>query len=591
MIEILDENLKKISILRKYTYAHYEQRIREIGTFEVKCPIDDEILFLMDKTKQYYVIFNDEVFGKITEISRDSDSEWEKTVDIKGQLSLAMLDQRIIKGTINYKGLTHAYIRQLIYDNMGMGADTIRRLSGLTLNYIDIEYLGEHCSQIEKQVTGGSLFEEIQPVLEQDGLGILLYPEIEPISENSQQTNISGWNLDITHGVDRRMGNEYNNEAVVFSQSMSNINRTTYERNSSSYKTVAYVAGEGEDADRKWYEVYPGSEDDGSTGWNRNELWVDARDIQSEQDGETLTEQEYEQQIKNRANEKFAENDIEESYECTVIQNNRQYTYGVDYDLADWCTVEDEELGITVDGQITGVDVTMQQGEPDILDIVVSYGKIKKDPLKQMQNNTNKIDSVNVNVKYLETALRNTASEIVSTIYLSIHPVGDIVMNTTGINPGSIYGGTWEAWGAGRTPVGYSSSDSDFNAANKTGGSKTQNFAHSHTVNAHTHSTPSHTHTMPEHRHISPFGFDSNVYYATADYGTTVVQRNGWNFSGGENNETTSPRLSHTAGAGVGNTGASSGTSGSSSPGTNSQLGDKSVVQPYIVCYFWRRTA
>src|SRR5699024_10843872 len=111
-------------------------------------------------------------------------------------------------------------------NNMGMGADTIRRLSGLTLNYIDVEYLGEHCSQIEKQVTGGSLFEEIQPVLEQDGLGILLYPEIEPISENSQQTNISGWNLDITHGVDRRMGNEYNNEAVVFSQSMSNINRT-----------------------------------------------------------------------------------------------------------------------------------------------------------------------------------------------------------------------------------------------------------------------------------------------------------------------------------------------------------------------------
>ena len=114
MIEILDENLKKMSILRKYTYAHYEQRIREIGTFEIKCPIDGEILFLMDKTKQYYVLFNDKVFEKITVVSRDSDSVWEKTVDIKGQLSLAMLDQRNVKGTINYKGLTHAYIRQLI---------------------------------------------------------------------------------------------------------------------------------------------------------------------------------------------------------------------------------------------------------------------------------------------------------------------------------------------------------------------------------------------------------------------------------------------------------------------------------------------
>lgn len=590
MIEILDENLKKISILRKYTYAHYEQRIREIGTFEIKCPIDDEILFLMDKTKRYYVIFNDEVFGKITEVSRDSDSEWEKTVDIKGQLSLAMLDQRIVKGTINYKGLTHAYIRQLIYNNMGMGADVIRRLSGLTLNYIDVGYLGEHCSQIEKQVTGGSLFEEIQPVLEQDGLGILLYPEIEPISENSQQTNISGWNLDITYGVDRRMGNEYNNEVVVFSQSMSNINRTTYERDSSSYKTVAYVAGEGEDADRKWYEVYPGSEDDDSTGWNRNELWVDARDIQSEQDGETLTEQEYEQQIKNRANEKFAENDIEESYECTVIQNNRQYVYGTDYSLADWCTVEDEELGITVDGQITGVDVTMQQGEPDILDIVVSYGKIKKDPVKQMQNNASKIDSVDVNVKYLQTALRNTASEIVSTIYLSIHPVGDIVMNTTGTNPGDIYGGTWEAWGAGRTPVGYSSSDSDFNAANKTGGAKTQDYAHSHTVNAHSHTVNSHTHTVNSHNHIATVGFDSTHYYAAMPYGSTSINQAGsyyFDASGGSQSQV---RLGNTSSSSPGTSASSPGTS-SSSPGTNSQLGNKSVVQPYIVCYFWRRTA
>jgi len=48
--------------------------------------------------------------------------------------------------------------------------------------------------------------------------------------------------------------------------------------------------------------------------------------------------------------------------------------------------------------------------------------------------------------------------------------------------------GTWQRWGAGRFPVCFNSSDTDFNAGEKTGGSKTTNLA-------------AHTHTIPDPSH------------------------------------------------------------------------------------------
>ena len=54
--------------------------------------------------------------------------------------------------------------------------------------------------------------------------------------------------------------------------------------------------------------------------------------------------------------------------------------------------------------------------------------------------------------------------------------VGQVIMSTTldtAAKVEAIYGGTWVAWGTGRVPVGVDPNDSDFNAPNKTGGSKT----------------------------------------------------------------------------------------------------------------------
>lgn len=143
------------------------------------------------------------------------------------------------------------------------------------------------------------------------------------------------------------------------------------------------------------------------------------------------------------------------------------------------------------------------------------------------------------------------------------YPVGSIYLSVNNTNPTNFFGGTWVAWGAGRVPVGFNSGDGNFNSSEKTGGSKTINISHSHTVNG--------------HNHVASVGYDDNAYYAGAPYGSIVLSSTGWGWKAASNWSQSPIRLSYTS---------------SSSPGTNSQLSTtQSILQPYITCYMWKRTA
>lgn len=75
----------------------------------------------------------------------------------------------------------------------------------------------------------------------------------------------------------------------------------------------------------------------------------------------------------------------------------------------------------------------------------------------------------------------------IETIIDAIYPVGSIFMSVNNVNPGTyLTGTTWEAWGAGRVPVGVDANDIVFCKSEKEGGEKT------HTLS---------TAEMPAHRH------------------------------------------------------------------------------------------
>jgi hypothetical protein len=151
------------------------------------------------------------------------------------------------------------------------------------------------------------------------------------------------------------------------------------------------------------------------------------------------------------------------------------------------------------------------------------------------------------------TAFVKTAADALNA---AAYPVGSIFTTTTvyadsAAVVAAIGGTTWAAFGAGKVLIGLDSGDTDFDTVNETGGSKTA----SGTTGSHTLTTSE----MPAHTH----GGSTNAS-AQAD--------NAQPLSGAY----------HTSGTATGSTGGGGG---------HTHTLANSIVQPYIVVYFWKRTA
>lgn len=53
-----------------------------------------------------------------------------------------------------------------------------------------------------------------------------------------------------------------------------------------------------------------------------------------------------------------------------------------------------------------------------------------------------------------------------------IYPIGSIYISVNNANPSTVFGGSWESFGTGKTLVGVDTSQTEFNTVEKTGGSK-----------------------------------------------------------------------------------------------------------------------
>lgn len=160
-------------------------------------------------------------------------------------------------------------------------------------------------------------------------------------------------------------------------------------------------------------------------------------------------------------------------------------------------------------------------------------------------------------------------SELIDLIY----PVGSIYMSANNISPQTFLGGTWVSWGAGRVPVGVDSSDTDFNAAEQTGGEKT------HTLSV--DEMPKHFH---EGTYTSPNSsitgrVDSSGEYSDTKYSVKYdVTQGGTRYVETSSGMVVTIPLNYVIESEHGVC-----PNGGSQPHNN--------LQPYITCYMWKRTA
>lgn len=407
MIEILDRNFRKIDILRKYTFSQYPIDFREIGSFTIHARAEGENLRFLNKSEQYYFLFDSRYIGKLESVSKSSDSEYDRVLILTGRMSFVLFTKRVCYGILNYSGYTYGFIKTLVETNITNDPES-KRYVDIDISIEDEEYLKQICGEVDKQVTGGYVWDEMQEVMNQDRLGIEFLPvvSVPEVKSRSIDTNIKSWKLKITGGKDRRKGNTQGNVPVIFSQSLSNIERTDYSVDRKQLCNVAYVAGEGEGENRKWFEVYQSEQEQDKTAWDREELWIDARDVQSGQESGEMPDEQYAQLIDQRAQEKFKDNSIKESYTATIAQANKQYQYGVDYNIGDIVTVIDDELGISVDAQVTRVWIS-EQDSFRIQDVEFTYGSIRKDINDQIKVISESVEVIKNNIKYIEQKDKN----------------------------------------------------------------------------------------------------------------------------------------------------------------------------------------
>lgn len=139
---------------------------------------------------------------------------------------------------------------------------------------------------------------------------------------------------------------------------------------------------------------------------------------------------------------------------------------------------------------------------------------------------------------------------IKSAIVDLIYPVGAIYISVVSTSPATLFGGTWAAFGAGKTLVGLDASDAAFDTVEETGGAKT----HTHALTSATAQITSASDGIRLKR-VSKEFTPNRIFSATSPTDTAFST----------------------------STSVSTALAGSTDAGSS--------LQPYIVTYMWKRTA
>ena len=184
---------------------------------------------------------------------------------------------------------------------------------------------------------------------------------------------------------------------------------------------------------------------------------------------------------------------------------------------------------------------------------------LREELAKKITELEKKVNSNTTNIENNTLSINNSKQELESKInsnFDKVYPVGSIYISTSSANPSTIYGGTWERYGQGKTLVGLNESETEFSTVNKIGGEKT----HTLTVNE-----------MPSHNHDFRYSTDNAVTFYNAGVGKDGTYT-GDNYLGFSN----SVSLFASYAVVLSNT-------GSSQPHNN--------LQPYITVYMWKRVS
>lgn len=369
-----DGTFDSIGEINKYTSLIWPDKFNGYASFELNAPLTPENKDLIRKGHILWCGGDNACVIEI--IQSDVNENGQKTYKVKGRTLEMFLTTRIIWGTYNCVGKHSSTAMYEIVDKQCVNpSDSYRKIP--FLECAADEKLGKIVSF---QKTGGEVYDAIESIATDAELGfdVLFRPAEKKLI------------FKVTEGIDRSIlpASGDASDLVIFSTDLEDILSSSYYTNDQDVKTLAYVAGEGEGTERT--HIISGNA--ASKGFLRRELYVDARDLQSEVFDESgnmikINDDDYRDILNDRGTEKLAECITTESFEAKMrVIGNAQYKYGVDYTKGDKVIVQDTELGVQVVGKVAEVS----ENYDDEYELIITFGysyptliqKVKRQILK-----------------------------------------------------------------------------------------------------------------------------------------------------------------------------------------------------------------
>ena len=283
---IYNSALSRIGFLSNFTSLVWCESYTGSGRFQMVAP----------KTEHSIPLLADGNFvgipGKDTLMFIQSTEDKEGMLWAYGCEAKCLLDSRVYAGTVTCRKEVETALRSVVeaanpYDFIGLAP--LRGLTGRTVS----------------QRTYPTVYEVSAAWCETVGYGFRL------VHDKTEHKLL----YDVYEGTERT--------GIKFAEQHGNLSNLTRLVSQAEWRNVAYVGGAGEGADRVF--VVTGATD--SVGIDRREMFVDARDLQPEED---QTDEEYAELLMARGNEKLAEQNrvLEISFDVSTQEFGRTFFLG-----------------------------------------------------------------------------------------------------------------------------------------------------------------------------------------------------------------------------------------------------------------------
>lgn len=340
-VRVYSPELNLIGIVENFSSLLWVRKYSEAGHFEMHVPITPDNLNYLKRGN--VIAYEGAKEAGIIESIKAEDNATKNSYVISGRFLESYLDRRLIYSTAashtyNFSGRVEVGMRTLVQNALAIPLMTIYNTSGNQPGQ-----LHGYTEEISFQATYQNLLRYETKLANSAGMGFRCIPDF--IGKKII--------FDVYKGLDH---SEHQSERVrvIFSDEYRNINNTVYTENDQLLKTVCYVGGQGEGADREWVIVG----DNTLTGLARREVKLDATDISP--DGLSTTE--YRAKLRQRGEELLKNEDILiSSFESDTLPR-ANFIYKEHYDIGDIVTVSKEKWNVSKDLRITEITEVYEQG-------------------------------------------------------------------------------------------------------------------------------------------------------------------------------------------------------------------------------------